>query len=200
MNPTAATLPLNTSVRLGSPADLTRLTTAMARGDDDAWREFRGTYGAMLFHQLLAQSRGDHAVASDLLQQTYLRVARHVRPCPEPAQFRAWLRKVARSALLDHWRRQRSFADLLFRRSQEPVAPNEDTDGDRLHAHLDQALARLAPAERVLLEAKYFHGHDVRSLAESAGVSPKALESRLQRARQNLKRLLLESMLRDEQT
>lgn len=171
--------------------DLARLTAAMARGDDGAWAEFNQVYGPAIFRHLLALTRGDHALAREALQQTYLRVAKHVRPCETEAMFKGWLRTVARTALLDCWRRRRSFADLLFRRHQEPPELSDPSADDRLLAGLDLALPRLADTDRALLEAKYFTGHDVRTLAAQLGLTPKAVESRLVRAREALRLELL---------
>jgi RNA polymerase sigma factor (sigma-70 family) len=181
-----------------SSAELPRLTAAMARGDDAAWSKFNGIYGPAVFRHLLALTRGDHALAQEALQQTYLRVAKHVRPCEAEAMFKAWLRTVARSALLDCWRRRSSFTDLLLRRGQEPPELNDPAGDDSLMEKLDQALARLEAADRALLESKYFTGHDVRTLAEQLAITPKAVESRLTRARGALRRELLAALSRHE--
>jgi RNA polymerase sigma factor (sigma-70 family) len=181
-----------------SAADLGRLTLALARGDDDAWLEFHRVYGPSIFRQLLALTRGDHDLAKDALQQTYLRVAKYVRPCDAEPMFKAWLRTVARSALLDCWRRHRSFTELLFRKRQEPAELSDPSRDDRLMGELDQALARLDSTDRVLLEGKYFTGTDVRTLADQLAITPKAVESRLTRAREALRRELVAALHRHE--
>lgn len=178
--------------------NLRRLTTALARGDDQAWLEFHRVYGPALFSQLLALTRGDHDLAKEALQSTYLRVAKHVRPCDAEAMFRSWLRTVARSALQDCWRRQRSFTDLLFRKYQEPSELADRASDDLLVAELDAALGRLDAADRALLEEKYFNGCEVRAIAEKLALSPKAVESRLTRARDALRRELLPALRRHE--
>lgn len=182
-----------------APSPLRELTTALARGGDAAWAEFHRDYGPALFRQLLAATRGDHAIASEALQQAYLRIARHARPCDSAPMFSAWLRIVATSALRDCWRRRRTFWQLL----QHPFAapepsPSDDSADTHLTAALDLALAQLAPAERSLLEQKYFSGLDVRTLAERLAISPKAVESRLTRARAELRRLLLAALKHHE--
>ncbi len=179
-------------------ADLRALTGALARGDDVAWARFHANYGPAVFRQLLALTRGDHDLAKEALQHTYLRVAKHVRPCEAEPMFRAWLRTVARTALLDCWRRRRTFTDLLFRRQQEPPELADPAGDDRLMDELDRALARLAADDRALLEAKYLSGHDVRTLADRLALTPKAIESRLTRAREGLRRELLAALQRHE--
>jgi RNA polymerase sigma factor (sigma-70 family) len=181
-----------------SAAELRGLTGAMARGEDEAWSQFHREFGPTIFRQLLALTHGDHDVAKEALQQTYLRVARHVRPCDAEPMFRSWLRTVARTALQDCWRRRRSFTDLLFRRRQEPPELADPSADDRLMTELDRALQRLEPADQALLEAKYFSGLDVRSIAYNLSLTPKAVESRLTRARAALRRELLDSLRRHE--
>jgi RNA polymerase sigma factor (sigma-70 family) len=193
----ANVLPLSSQESVST--GLHALTTALARGDDSAWTRFHRDFGPTIFRQLLGSTRGDHDLASEALQQTYLRVARHVRPCDSDTMFASWLRTVARSALHDCLRKRRSFWQLLQRRHADPsdkVSANV-TDDDHTLATLDAALAKLPPDDRALLEAKYFSGADVRTLAGQLAISPKAAESRLTRARAELRRLL-ETALRHD--
>jgi len=174
-----------------SPSRLRELTSALARGDDAAWGEFHRDYGPGLFRYLLGGTRGDYDLAAEALQQTYLRVARYARPCDSAAAFSGWLRTLASSALNDCRRRRKSFWSLLDRSEATSDEPNTDSGViDRVFAALDLALAQLAPADRALLEEKYFSDADVRSLAAKLGVTPKAVESRLTRARAELRREL----------
>lgn len=200
----AAVSPLNAATcaarmeSAAAPSPLRELTSGLARGDDAAWSEFHRDYGPGLFRQLLAATRGDHATASDALQQAYLRIARHARPCDSAPMFNAWLRTVARSALHDCWRRRRTFWQLLRHPSAAPDSPCDDSADNALTDALNTALAQLGSADRALLEQKYFSGLDVRTLATRLDLSPKAVESRLTRARAELRRLLTTALNRHE--
>lgn len=182
-----------------SPSELPTLTAALARGDDAAWSAFHRDFGPGLFRYLLAATRGDYDAASEALQQTYLRVARHARPCESLVQFESWLRLLARSALNDHRRRRSVWSRLLSRPEAVPEDPAADSAHEQhIAAALETALARLTREDRALLEQKYYAGHDVRTLAEKLGLTPKAVESRLMRARAELRRHLLASLARHE--
>jgi RNA polymerase sigma factor (sigma-70 family) len=175
-------------------------TRGLGNGNDEAWAQFHREYGPGIFRQLLAATRGDHTLASEALQQTYLRVARSVRPCDSEAMFAGWLRVVARSVLLDCWRRRRSFWQMLQRRHADPshLASLSGDEEDRVLTCLEAVLANLAAEDRALLEAKYFSGNDVRTLAEKLLISPKAAESRLTRARAELRRRMIEALAHHE--
>ena len=183
-----------------SPSHLRELTTALARGDDAAWAEFHRDHGPRIFRYLLAGTRGDYDLAAEALQQTYLRVARYARPCDEAAVFDGWLRTLASSALNDCRRRRKSFWNLRQRPEacHESEARHTEADDARLFIALDAALAKLDPAERALLEEKYFAGADVRGLAAKLKLTPKAVESRLTRARAELRRQLAAALSRHE--
>lgn len=181
-----------------SPLRLRELTGALARGDDGAWAEFHRDYGPGLFRYLLGGTRGDYDLAAEALQHTYLRVARYARPCESAHEFGGWLRVLASSALNDCRRRRKSFWGLLSRAEAAPDFSTDSKAADRVFAALDVALAQLAAEDRALLEAKYFSGANVRNLAEQQGVSPKAIESRLTRARAELRRHLTAALARHE--
>jgi len=176
-------------------SSLLELTTGLTRGDDAAWTTFNREYGPVLFRYLLGGTRGNYDLAAEALQQTYLRVARYACPCDSAPQFESWLRRLAGSALNDGRRRRNTFWHRLsqhLRSDDESPAPEKtDRIGDeRVFAALDAALTKLDPADRELLEEKYFSGVDVRSLAVKLNLSPKAVESRLTRARTELRRQL----------
>ncbi len=200
-NPTLQTAWLFAGMeQAASPSRLRELTDALARGDDAAWSGFHRAYGPGLFRYLLGGTRGDYDLAAEALQQTYLRVARYARPCDSAPMFDSWLRTLASSALNDCRRRRKSFWTLLRRPETRDFANASETKGhdDRLFASLDFALASLEPSERSLLEQKYFSGADVRSMAAALGLTPKAVESRLTRARAELRRRLVAALSRHE--
>jgi RNA polymerase sigma-70 factor (ECF subfamily) len=180
-------------------AHLWQMTTGLAGGHDEAWSRFHLDYGPGIFRQLLAASWGDYELATEALQHTYLRVARHARPCDSAEMFASWLRLLARSALNDCRRRRASFWSRLVPEANALEAPApEKANEDRLLAALDDALAQLTESERNLLMAKYLSDRSVAEIAGSLAVSTKAVESRLTRARAELRRHLLAALPRHE--
>lgn len=173
-------------------AALADLSRRMRQGDNAAWSSFHEQYGPLLFRILLAETRGDPHLAGEALQRAYLRVARHVRLCDSETMWVTWLRMVCRSALSDARRRERRFWD--FFRSADVDAgsvPPLPTNDSELFASLDRALANLDPGMRQLLEWKYFLGESVVAIASRLQLTPKAVESRLTRARVELRRFML---------
>lgn len=131
---------------------------------------------------------GDRALAEDIVQDAWLRAVDTWPRRGTPDQPRAWLIRVARNLLVSHFRRRRP----------TPVDPTElDLHADDYcpetpwaAALVSWGLARLRRAQAALLEAFYFDGKSTREIAGEFGLSERAVEGRLRRARQNLKKRL----------
>jgi len=162
----------------------------MARGDEAAFREFHAAYFDRLLRYLFVVTRGDDDAAREAIQETFTRVARHVRAFDSEETFWSWLTLLARSAATDAARKRRRYGKLLARfawfwTTHEARGPEHETQ--RLEAFLTEAIATLEPDERTLIEQKYFGHASVRELAARLGTTEKAVESRLARARRALR-------------
>lgn len=185
------------SVESGSPKTVGSLTAGLARGDEAAWRQFHGAYFDRLFRYLLVVFRGDEQAARDALQQTLIRVHRHVRRFDSETVFWSWLCVLARSAARDGARRRNRYAALLASYAREWFGSMEPESGDAeqaLTGCLQEALRGLPPDERALVTAKYDGRQTVADLALESGTTPKAVESRLARIRARLRTEMLKRL------
>lgn len=171
------------------------LTRRLAGGEDDAFRQFHALYFDRLYHFLLVVSRGDETQAREALQETFLRVARHVRIFENEDAFWNWLKAVGRNAARDAGRKQRRYSALLerFTRRNESAPPSTVRE-DTLASALEETIGELEKNDRLLIEGKYLDGQTVRELSAQAGLTEKAVESRLLRLRRQLREVLLEKL------
>jgi RNA polymerase sigma-70 factor (ECF subfamily) len=175
-------------------ADIARLTRRLKAGDDDAFREFHEKYFDRLYQFLLAVTGGKDDEAQEALQQTLLRVVKYVRIYESEEIFWSWLKAVARSAARDAGRKQRRYAVLLEKfaalwRGHAPEAGAREEE--LLRNAVEDSLEGLAPEDRRLIEGKYLDGATVRELSADAGLTEKAVESRLLRLRRDLRERML---------
>jgi RNA polymerase sigma-70 factor, ECF subfamily len=191
LTPTAArsemTVPVN-----ATDAAVRAMTAAMQRGDEAAFRQFHDAYFERLLRYLFVVARGDDEVAGEALQETFIRVARHVREFDSADTLWSWLTVIARSTATDLSRKRSRYWQLLSRyialwTHEDEVQPAVESD---LEAMLTGALRVLDAADCTLIEAKYFRGATVRALADELNISEKAVESRLTRARNHLRKEL----------
>jgi RNA polymerase sigma-70 factor (ECF subfamily) len=162
----------------------------MAKGDEDAFRQFHEAYFHRLLRYLFVVTRGDEDAARDALQDTFTRVARHIRPFEEEDALWGWLTLIARSAATDGGRKKRRYWTLLSRFAlfgkTEPQ-PQEDVEEVQIDRVLAESTKALPVLECSLIEEKYLRGASIRELAARFQLSEKAVESRLARARHQLR-------------
>lgn len=135
---------------------------------------------------------GDRALAEDVTQEAWLRAVREWRRKGVPDTPLAWLTTVARNLIVDQLRRREDLPldELTASDVLAAVDQNEVTDSAEITSAVSRALARLPKAEARLLEAFHFERSKVAQLAALYGVSERAIEGRLRRARERLRREL----------
>ena len=179
------------------------LTIGLSCGDEESWRCFHRDYFERLFRYLLVVLRGDEDAVREALQQTMIRVHRHVRRFDTEAVFWSWLTVLARSAARDGARQRNRYTAMLATYASEwwrPAHP-EPVDADpALERCLKLALESLTEDERRLLAARYETRQKVVGIAEEFGQSPKAVESRLARLRERLRAELLKRLRHESQS
>lgn len=162
------------------------MTRGMAGGGEGSFRMFHTTYFHRLSRYVFVCSAGDEQVTRDVVQETYRRVARHVRVFVDETVFWNWLTTIARSALNDERRKGRRYTALLTRFANEP-APSTERDVEDLTELLRGGLEELESEDRQLIEWKYFERRPVKEIAALLDASEGAIESRLGRLRRKLK-------------
>jgi RNA polymerase sigma-70 factor (ECF subfamily) len=150
-----------------------------------AWIE---TYRATVkpLYGFVARRAGrSRQLAEDITQETYLRALATWTDGRQPDNALAWLKTVARNLLINHYRaRDLASLDAVDGGVELTAEPVDSPDAAEL---LFWGLARLGNRQRKLLEAFHFDGQSTRELAKTLGLSERAVEGRLRRARRALK-------------
>ena len=171
------------------------VTRGMIDGSQTAFGEFYNFVFDRLFRMLLVQTRGDEDLCKDLVQGVMLRAVKYVQPFDNERVLWAWLRQVARSCHVDWLRkkgREPHFVSLeLFAETEMPVHSAEDED---LLAALESSIKQLDPDDREVLRLAYYEAVSQQSMAQKLNTTAKAIESRLRRIRQKLRRTLIERL------
>jgi len=117
----------------------------------------------------IVRSLGEHDLAQDVFQETFLRAFRAYKRLPMEANHRAWLYKIASNACHDA-RRRRARSPLPL---DESIAAPERSDGTaRVLAGAVAAFVRSLPArQRQTLVLRKFQGMDYDEIAAVLGCS-----------------------------
>jgi RNA polymerase sigma-70 factor (ECF subfamily) len=181
-----------------SDASAAELTRRLVAGDEKAFSEFHARYFDRLHHFLLVVTHGNEDEAMDALQETLLRVARRPLVFRDEELLWKWLKAVARNAARDGWRKQRRYLALLERFTLHwggVVTDTAEEDNEaRLEDLLCECIGELSSEERQLIDGKYFDGMAVAELSSNAGLTEKAVESRLHRLRVHLREQMIKKL------
>jgi RNA polymerase sigma-70 factor (ECF subfamily) len=185
------------------------LMQAFARGDAAAFtrlydRHERATW-RFIRHRLGAQHEG---AADDVLQETWISVARAAPRYVATARFTTWLFTVARSRVIDHLRAQ---SNAMLSIDAPRAGDGGEDDGERwadrvaadaadgplpriesrqqAQAFLD-ALAQLPEAQREAFVLQAEGGMSVDEVASATGVGAETAKTRLRYAKAKLRTLL----------
>jgi RNA polymerase sigma-70 factor, ECF subfamily len=167
------------------------------RGDAQAFRELFDSFFPRLYRFALARLDGDHAAASDVVQETFCKAIGQLETYRGEAALYTWFCQVCRNTLIDYCRSMNREARTVVLFEDEPSlravleafsAPA--SEGPDMHAWqrdvrrlVAATLDALPDRYGEVLEWKYVDGLSVKDIAARLGVGAKAVESLLTRSR-----------------
>jgi RNA polymerase sigma-70 factor (ECF subfamily) len=133
----------------------------------------------------------DDAEADDILQEVFIRVHRNLCCQDDWSKPEGWIYQIARNLIIDHYRRaRRATVEIPEALPAEPDLPEEDPESV-LALSLRDIVNELSEPYRQALILTEYQGLTQRQLAEREGISLSGAKSRVQRARDKLRDMLL---------
>jgi len=146
------------------------------------WQEFSAP-----LRKFLRARTNTKADAEDLLQEVFVRIQQRLPDLREPVKLQGWVYRIARNAVIDHYRTRRQHLPLDF--DLEAGDP-EGRDAVDLSGSLRKFIAALPPAYREPLVRHEYQGESLQDVATALGLSLTATKSRVRRARLRLREML----------
>jgi len=151
---------------------------------EKVWEEFNTG-----LKQFISRRVPDEASAEDVLQEVFLKIHTRIDTLRDKERLPGWIYAIARNAIYDYYREQKTLVPDM-----PPELPEDP---------FDNVVAELAPGIRRMVEslpAEYrealvlteYEGLSQRELAERLGLSYSGAKSRVQRAREKIKQMLLD--------
>jgi RNA polymerase sigma-70 factor (ECF subfamily) len=174
------------------------IARVVVQDDRHAFSELVRRHQSTVRATLRRLTAGNHALADDLAQETFLAAYRNLRSFRQEARFSTWLYRIATNAFLADARRRRE--ELLGDRDPEDVAATAGADvtsgagetadhAPRLALKLDleRAFAVLSDAERAAIVQCYHNDLSHEEAAYVLGCPVGTVKTHLLRGKQKLK-------------
>jgi len=174
----------------------------LAGGHDAALNDLMDRHAQKLFHYLV-RSLQDEADAADLAQETFVKVFQHRRKYDPKQKFSTWLYAIASNLVRDRyrWRSRHPQTSLEAENDQtranlkdtlraaEP-APDQTLQAEERAETVRRAVAALPEEIRQPLILAMYEDLPQAEIAQILNCSVKAVETRIYRARQQLRSVL----------
>lgn len=155
------------------------------------WRAFHDRLLAFIGRRVRSPE-----VAEDVLQEVMLRIHRHADELEQVDAVGAWAYRIARNAITDHYRRASNHREFLAGLDVDPEAIEPEADAPDIRAELADCISPLVdqlPASyREALMLCEFEGLSQAEAATRVDLTVSGMKSRVQRARRQLKQVLLQ--------
>jgi len=175
--------------------DMSRLVA----GQNAALNDLMERHGEKLFHYLIRclQNEDD---AADLSQETFARVYQHRKKFDQRQKFSTWLYAVASNLVRDHYRWHSrhpqvsleangddAVGDLAETFPEQKPSPSEKIQADERADAVRLAVAGLPEELRIPLILAEYEERSQAEIGRILGCTAKAVETRIYRARQQLR-------------
>jgi RNA polymerase sigma-70 factor (ECF subfamily) len=161
-----------------------------AAGDVKAFNLLYERQRGPLYRFILRQVNDD-VTANDLYQGCWEKIIKARSQYRKGVPFRAWMFRLARNHVIDHFRRSKPGSDEGVAEQIEPAPGPEDRLSEQQQTQtLADAITQLAPEQRETLLLKLESDLDLATIADITGVKPETAKSRLRYATARLRELL----------
>jgi RNA polymerase sigma-70 factor (ECF subfamily) len=184
------------------PADCEVIAALVRRAqarDAAAFAELIGRYERLAL-SIAYSVVGEATAAGDVTQDAFIRAWERLSDLKDPARFGSWLSGVVRNAAIDARRRNKlqprsmqadpSQAQAVAATGRWTADPLEELSRRERHETLESALAELDEVSRSAVVLRYFDNMSSKEIGELLDLAPAAVDMRLSRARQQLRRKL----------
>ena len=150
------------------------------------WEEFQERLQAFILQRV-----SDPVAAEDLLQEVFVKIHKSIGSLEDETKLESWVYQITRNTIIDYYRTTKSHEEF----ETPPAYEEEYIDADataQLAPGLRDFVDELPDHYRRAIELTEFEGLTQREMGEKLGLSASGAKSRVQRARELLKEMLLE--------
>ena len=173
---------------MSSLVNESELVERCRKGDREAQRELYARTSDRVYRVLFRMTRNADD-ASELAQETYLRVFRGIGEFKGTASVATWVYQIALNEGREFLRRRKRREEVSGGVDELVESPGQ-SGHDQIRLDIEEALARLPEAQRTLIVLRHLEGLSYGEMAQVLGKPAGTIASGLNRARQMLREQL----------
>jgi len=180
-----------------------KLMLELAKGNTSAFEQILKKYKGLVIN-IAYRFIQNRAEAEDIAQEVFLRVYGSAKRYNPKAKFTTWIYKITTNICLNRFRSKKylqtvsldkpifSIENEIIRENHDPayVHPSLNLEKKELNQLVKEAISSLPINQKMVVILQKYEGLSYREISEIMGCSTSAVDSLLQRAKQNLKRKL----------
>ena len=180
------------------------LVTRAKAGDDEAFAQLMRDNEKRIYNLTLRMT-GNPEDAMDLAQETFLNAWRGLKFFKGDSAFSTWVYRLASNACIDHLRRKKRRQDISAPMPaddeddsqpdipDERFQPEQELERQELRRAVAQGLEQLSEEHRQVLVMREINGLSYQEIADVLDLEAGTVKSRIARARNSLRKILVES-------
>ena len=170
------------------------LVVLASKGDQSAFEHLFTRYSEAI-RRLFEHRLGDKSTASDLMQETFIKVYLHLGSYSDSYTFGQWVYTIARNTLVDYLRRRND--DIpIDERFRSPAAstpnPEESVIINQSRAHFEASLEELSEDYRRIIEMRFLDEYSYEEIAEKLGRPLNTVKTQIRRAKAAVCKMILD--------
>jgi RNA polymerase sigma-70 factor (ECF subfamily) len=179
-----------------------KLVKLYANGNNEAFDALLERHQSRLLSMIMQQV-GNRQIAEDIFQETFVKAIITLRQgnYTESGKFAAWLSRIARNLIIDHFRQEKSEAsistddadlDILNRKELSDLTIEDDMIELQIREDVRRIIRQLPDVQRQVLIMRYYRNLSFKEIAEKTNVSINTALGRMRYAILNMRRLAKE--------
>lgn len=168
--------------------DIERLIKNAQNGDEQAMTELITIHKGLVY-TIVIRMTNDYDAGQDLTQETFIKVFMNIKKVKNAEHFKPWICTIARNVVRDYFRKERRHQIVSLDDVKDFRGPSESAV-TRRRMIIQDALAKLAERDRMLLTLAYYQGLSLGEVAQVMKMSEANIKVCIHRARKRLREYL----------
>ncbi|MCP4230063.1 MAG: sigma-70 family RNA polymerase sigma factor [bacterium] len=155
-------------------------------GDEAAFEELVRDNQRMVYSLALRMLRNPTA-AEDVAQEAFIKAYRNLEMFRSDGKFSTWIYRITYNAAIDHIRKRKDEVELAdWDGASDTDTPEENVISRETSQRVREALKRISPEYRRVLELFYFSGKKYREVAEIMDLPINTVKTYIYRGKKEL--------------